>query len=287
MKKHYLFIYILVIFTKHAYSENKMLIGILPFKNSTSNNTNYSHTNQNVEEYRIAIQDAVTNSFLKSKRFNLVEREKMNQINSEKELQKSEDFIDGSVVEQSKSLGAQYVVIGNITEATVESKTTNVYMVGSVTTLTAKISFSIKVVDVATSQIIASGTFSETAKGKNAFSDALEKLGPEIENFIKENFKITATVVQIEEKNKKGEAFKVLIAAGSSTGLKKSDELKVFENTEVFVDGHPLTRKKYIGKIIVDEVEDENFSKCLVKEGGKEIVDKIANGVLKCEFISN
>ena len=258
----------------------------MPFKNPSSNSNSYYSKKGQDDEYTTAIQDAVTNAFLKSKRFSLVEREKMSQLKSEKELQKSEDFIDGSVVEQTKTLGAQYVVLGNISESSLTSKTTNVYMVGNVTVITAKISFSIKVVDVATGQIIASKNFTNSAKGKNAFNNTLEELNPIIESFIKENFKITVSLAEIEEKNKKGEAFKVLIAAGSSTGVKKNDEFKVFENTEMIIDGQTLIRKKNIGKIVVEDVEDENFSKCIVKEGGKNIADKIAAGKLKCELIT-
>ena len=286
MKKTTLLLCMCILIIGFTFGETKTLIGIMPFKNPSSSNNGYYSNKSQADENTVAIQDAVTNAFLKSKRFDLVEREKMSQLKSEKELQKSEDFIDGSVVEQTKTLGAQYVVMGNISESDVVSKTTNVYMVGNVTTLTAKIAFSIKIVDVATAQIIASSNFSKTAKGKNAFSDALELLNPEIEGFIKENFKVTVSIAEIEEKNKKGEAYKILIAAGSSTGVNKNDEFKVFENTEMVVDGKTLTRKKNIGKIIVDTVEDENFSKCTVKEGGKDIADKFAAGKLKCEFIT-
>lgn len=286
MKKIILSLLAIIQLYHFSFSDSKTLIGIMPFKNPSSTSNSYYSSKSKDDEYTIAIQDAVTNAFLKSKRFSLVEREKMNQLKSEKELQKSEDFIDGAVVEQTKTLGAQYVVVGNISESSVESKQNYVPYVGNVTTITAKITFSIKIVDVATAQIIASSNFTKSAKGKNAFNDALEALNPEIESFIKENFKITVSVAEIEEKNKKGEAVKILIAAGSSTGVNKNDEFKVFENTEMVVDGKTLTRKKSIGKIIVETVEDENFSRCIVKEGGKDIADKIAMGKLKCELIT-
>ncbi len=286
MKNKIALLYLLFFLIDSSFGQDKILIGIMPFKNPAVNNNSYYTKNTNDDEYTTSIQDVVTNAFLKSKRFSLVEREKMSQLKSEKELQKSEDFIDGSVVEQSKTLGAQYVVLGNISEASLTSKTINVYMVGNVTTITAKVSFSIKIVDVATAQIIASNNFTKSSKGKNGFNDALDELNPEIESFIKENFKIMVSIAEIEEKNKKGEAVKVLIAAGISTGVKKSDEYKVFENTEIIIDGKVLIRKKTIGKIIVNAVEDENFSKCIVKEGGKDIADKMATGKLKCELIT-
>ncbi|MBL0288501.1 MAG: hypothetical protein IPQ19_14160 [Bacteroidetes bacterium] len=53
------------------------------------------------------------NLFTKS-RFTVVDRTNLSALKSEKELQKSEDFIDGYVVDQGKSFGAKYVVTGDL-----------------------------------------------------------------------------------------------------------------------------------------------------------------------------
>ena len=59
-----------------------------------------------------SIQETVINAFVKTKRFNIVDRSKMDALKKEKELQKSEDFIDGSVIQQGISLGANYLISG-------------------------------------------------------------------------------------------------------------------------------------------------------------------------------
>lgn len=276
---------VLLTLSSYSFGQNKTLIGIVPFKSSSSGNDYYSRDN-NSSEYKTAIQDAVSDAFLKTKRFSLVEREKMEQLKSEKNLQKEEDFIDGTVIEQSKSLGAQFVVLGNVTKAKVEEKTTNmVYL--STKTKVAEVSFNIRIVDVATGEIVASNSFNKTAKGKNPFDEALSDIKPEIEKFIKDNFKITASIASVEEKNSNGDATKVLISGGSSTGVIEKNEFKVFEVSELVVDGKKLTRKKTIGKLIVTKVEDENFSICTITEGGAEIAKKIEAGAkIKCELIN-
>ncbi|HET9058092.1 MAG TPA: CsgG/HfaB family protein [Chitinophagaceae bacterium] len=277
---------LLLLLTVHCYcfGQNKTLIGIVPFKSSS--NDNYSYLSNSKNEYKTAIQDAVSDAFLRTKRFSLVEREKMDQLKSEKKLQKDEDFIDGQVIEQSKSLGAQYIVLGNISKANVGQKQTSMPYIGTTTSYVAEIAFSIRVVDVSTGEIIASNTFNKSSKGKNAFEDALKDIKPQIEAFIKDNFKIVVSIASIEEKNSYGDATKVLISGGSSTGVAVKNEFKVYEVSELVVDGKKLTRKKTIGKIVVVSVEDENFSICTVMEGGADITKKKDAGAkMKCELI--
>ena len=53
------------------------------------------------------------------------------------------------------------------------------------------------------------------------------------------------------------------------------------------VDGKKIPRKKEIGQIVVEKVEDENFSICNVTVGGAVIATKSEAGAnLKCEIIS-
>lgn len=279
---------ILTLLTFTGFSQTKTVVGIMPFKSASSNeNSNYyNRGKQNESTNIIAIQDAVAEAFLSAKRFTLVEREKMEQIKGEKKMQQSADYIDGQVVEQSKSMGASYIVTGNVSEAEFEEKQDN-YSYFNVMSRNAKISFSIRVIDVTTGEIMASEKFSADAKGKGAFDVALKIIKPNIEKFIKDNFKITASIAGIEAKNATNEATKVLISGGTAIGLKPTTTLKVFELTSLMVDGKKIPRKKEIGKIVVEKVEDENFSICNVLSGGGDITTKSEAGAnLKCEIIS-
>lgn len=267
-----------------ALSQSRTVIGIVPFKNSTSGNR-YSYGTKNQEI--TTVQDAVTEAFLRTKRFSLVEREKMDQVQREKRLQQNDDFIDGQVIEQSKSLGAQYIVTGNVTKAQVETSKMQAPIAGTITSRNAEVAFTLKVIDVTTGEIMATGTFSGDGKGKNSFEDAVEEVKPGIEKFIRENFKVSGAIASIEEKNAGGEAVRVLLACGSAMGMKPGYTFKVYEAKELTVEGKKLTRKVALGRIVVKTVEDENFSVCDVAEGGAAIAQKVeANAKVKCEIVN-
>lgn len=275
----------------NASGQSKTIIGIVPFQKPAEQKTGYysAYNNSDVttDDGVTAIEDAVTDAFMKTKRFVIVDREKMNQIHSEKELQKGEDFIDGSVIEQSKSLGAQYIVTGNVSKASSKTNQTSAPYAGTITTVKSEVAFNIKVIDISTGAIMASNSFSAKGRGKNAFENALDDVKPQIEQFIKDNFKVTMSVVSVDKKDENGQALKLLIAGGSSIGLQKETELKIYEATELTVDGKKMTRKVTVGRARITRVDDENFSVALITEGNDKITEKLANGSkLKCELIA-
>lgn len=274
---------LLLLLSVAAMGQGKTTIGIVPFKNSTSTRYHYNTKSKEIT----AIQDAVTEAFLATKRFSLVEREKMDQVQSEKQLQQNEDFIDGQVIDQSKSLGAQFIVTGNVSKAQEETSQMRAPIAGTITSRTADVAFSLKVIDVTTGEIVATTSFTSSGRGKNSFEDAVNKVKPDVAQFIRENFKITGSIASVEEKNAAGDAVKVLLACGSSIGMKPGYTFKVYEAKELTVDGKKLTRKVTLGRIIVNKVEDENFSVCDVTEGGAAIAQKLAaNAKVKCEIIN-
>ena len=74
--------------------DEKKVLGIAPFTGA------YDSSILN------SVEEVVSSSFGKTKRFNLVGRSQMSAIKKEKELQKTEDFIDNNYISQTKSLGA-------------------------------------------------------------------------------------------------------------------------------------------------------------------------------------
>ena len=89
MKKLFLFLMAHVVATGVSFGQGKIIIGIMPFKSSAEQGGNYNNRRQNQSQQTTAIEDAVTNVFVQTKRFSLVERQKMDQIKSEKNLQKN------------------------------------------------------------------------------------------------------------------------------------------------------------------------------------------------------
>lgn len=230
-----------------------------------------------------SIQETVSNAFVKTKRFNIVDRSKMDALKKEKSLQRSEDFIDGKVIAQGVSLGANFLISGHVISAQADQMTTS----EGKATYKAKLSISLKVIDVATGQVVASETIEPKSgssllgaigigesSSQSAISKAIKGIESKIDEFVGTNFPQSFSIAEIQEKDSKGNATKVLIAGGSAFGLKKGDKLKVVELTMIEVNGKKLQRKKEIGELKISKVEDDNFSTCSVSSGGLDINSK-------------
>jgi len=273
----------LMVLVTYSAIAQKQTIGVLPF----------SYVSGNVEGSSVyAIQEAVSNGFIKTKRFNIVDRTKMDALRQEKDLQSSEDFIDGSVVAQSKNMGAESLVSGMIVEARTTRNSSTLDDGTVVVNYTAKLDIQLKVIDVETGQIIASESIKPQSTGllgsvlglgqdtpEGALTKAIADIESEIDSFISRNFPLTVSIAEVNSKT-------VLIAAGSALGLEKKDKFQVVEITKMEVDGKILTRKKEIGQVIVKSVDDENFSTCTVKSGADAIAAKFGSQAeLKCVSI--
>ncbi len=294
-----LFILVFSLLCSRSLAEEKIVVGIVPFTGSVI-----------PDDLRAEIVNAVTQSFIETKRFIIVDRTKLDQVDKERNLQKTENFIDGKVVEQGKSLGAQYLITGIVNQYFNDGEM-------------CKMSFSINVVDVATSQILNTTTI-DTKKGGHAksaghagllaggllaashvpvvgmaalagagamnrrtnttsndggkikvFEKSLNDIAPQIEDFVEENFPASYPVVKIEKKNKKGHVVSVLIAGGKSTGLEEGQKLKIVRLTELEVSGKKVVRKQEIGLLTIEKVEDENFSICKVTDETEDIANNM------------
>lgn len=90
----------------------KTSIGVLPFTYTAGAAT---------DQDAIAISDAVTDGFVRTKRFSIVYRSKADKIFAGLDLQKSEEYVDGSIVEEGKILGAEFLIAGNVRSAIPEA----------------------------------------------------------------------------------------------------------------------------------------------------------------------
>lgn len=259
-------------------AQEKTGVGILPFT--------YVSAAANSQDVN-TIQETVTNAFVKTKRFNIVDRTKMDALKKEKDLQKSEDFIDGEVIQQGVALGATHLISGHVISAQSEEMRATDDKGNVTITYKAKLSISLKVIDVSTGQVIVSETIEPKAGssllgamgiGSNSPQAAIEKaikgIEGKVDDFVNKNFPQTFSIAEIQEKDKKGNATKILIAGGSAFGVSKGDKLKIYEMVEMDVNGKKIQRKKEIGEIKVTKVDDENFSTCSVSSGGLDIATK-------------
>jgi hypothetical protein len=274
--------------------ENKIKIGLMNFTGPS-----------NLKSYITILQDKVSACFTSKNRFTIVDRTKFEQISRERELQKSEEFIDGFIVEQGKSTGAKFIVSGSLSDISSTAKeyvrkNSNGQIIGYETKHQAQISFSLSILDVETgasksakSFTIATGTGNAGAAflsgmlggapGYNsqeaAVAEVYNRLQGHVLGWINAVFPVAMKILRIETTDKNGLPVTVTVKGGADTDLKKKSDLSVIIYEKIESDGQEFIKPKIIGQLVVQEVTGE-FSTCKIKEGEKEISENLKNGTL-------
>lgn len=171
--------------------------------------------------------------------------------------------------EEMKTLGARYLIQGQISSMTATRKKDDngkIYYKGSV-------SYTLKVVDPSDGTLKGTQTFTHEGltggrgdTSEEAILKTLDYVKLSMDDFVDEYFKIEGTIVQIEEvKNKKAKT--VYIDLGKTKGVLESQKFLVY--AEVDIAGE-ISRKE-IGQLNVKEVLSAGRSLCKVTKGGEEI----------------
>lgn len=96
-----------VLFTSTLSAQiNKNSIWVAPFTHDT--------LGRKYDQYMVDCRGAALRALLASGRFSVVDRDAIKELESERQLQKSESFIDGKVVEQGRAVGAEYILTGKM-----------------------------------------------------------------------------------------------------------------------------------------------------------------------------
>lgn len=210
------------------------------------------------------LQSFATGVFGEDSRFVLVERSALNLVAKERELQKSEDFIDGYVVSQGKNIGAEYLLTGD-------------YELNSIT-LTLSL-FSVAEQTTVAKEIIElqKPLFALGAPLRDPVVDGARRLSARV-------FPSLMTVVEATEV-KKDKVKALLIAGGLKRGVKRGQVLDIKTREEREADGVLQTYYRTVGQAEVEKVEDDNFSIVAVKEGNEAIKTLLDSGKkLYCTF---
>ena len=290
-------IFFLLLFSMNSYSQElsdgNYTVGILPVTSETYETQSY---NPNVHA-------SLSKVFVEKSRFTVVDRAKFDQIAKERNLQKQEDFLNGAVVEQGKSLGAQYLISGNINS--ISKRAGNIekskldYDVATKQFYTRKylvyvtqvdIVINVQIIDVSTGVVKSNKSFvstheTETSSEATAINNAVLGLEGYIRAWINDAFPVYMKIVRVESTNKKGFPDKVLIKGGKDVDLavsktflfNNSSELEVFTFETLNVDGKEYKRQVSVGKVRIEEVQGE-FSLCKVKNGAEEIQKRMNEG---------
>lgn len=236
---------------------DKVTVAIYPFTSSRS----YSY------EYASSVGNAVEAGFVRSGRFNVVERSKFRVLSDEDRFKEAQT---SQMVEQASRLGAKTVVTGHVIGYSKGQ------MLGPDRRPNGKeyvdLSISFKIIDVKTGKIEMSETL--TGRGVNqtgatAIQDAYNEIDRQarayVATYLPQRFAfMTVDVVKERKKDSYLESFKIW--GGSDNGLSEGDILQIFvlsklvnPNTNEIIE-----EKKLIAEATVVEINSGATATCKV-----------------------
>jgi len=299
MKKKLLITLFAIIICTISYSQEpqKFIIAIPGFYV-----TNGSNIDNNAAQ---AIQQRVIDVFVKNKKFTVVERNQLDQISKEVDLQKTETFMDGSnnVSDKIKSTGANYLLTGVISSVIYSEETKTKYKsepdyskekflgiqptkqvaVGTYPAYYCTIELNLKLIDLKTSQIVKSEVISSRNNGnqatdmegaanrENAYTSSVQNISGYATNFVKLAFPNVLQIAEITSKDRGGNAKDMLLVGDFVDYILEGQRLFVKLVVETEVAGRKLIRRKTIGEVKVQKIEDGGFITVRVRTGAEEI----------------
>lgn len=228
-----------------------------------------------------------------------LERKEWVKILQERGVQKTEEFLDGKIVTQSASLGAEYLLLldfqslqwseeTSISKGKKSRKIEAVFTIGAklVSVETGEVSYD-NLYSMKESQHIVQGSDNYAVVKSNYNSefkdDFIKAIRKKATQFIYEAFPPQITVFKSEEVKKK-KAKKVYCRTNAL--LQKNSRMEVYTE-EVFDlgDGDKEVISKVVGELIITEVVGKKVVLCKVKKGGGEIYKAMENKeTLKCRL---
>jgi hypothetical protein len=264
-RRYFLCFVVILSFTSiQTFSQKR--IGIYNVDGISSKARRYSTLSSQFSSVFGAVPSYCVDFFSNNPDFITIDRKNQYLINSEIELQKSENFMDGYVVGQGKSEGVDYILQSIFDVDT--------YML------------SIKVMDVKAQNVLCSA---QKELNKNFWG--IKDLNQQVNLMLLEiNAKCFAADIQfvkiLSSKGKKAKEF--LMAGGSDLRLKKGYEVEIFKIVDEKVGAKIIKRKAKVGSGVVLAVEDENFSIVEINEGNEEILTEVTNKVdLFCKILND
>jgi hypothetical protein len=252
--------------------KKKITIGIIDFKLPSRAEINKNgllaiygdQSDLNKVALRIeALQSIVSECYVKDNRFDLVDRRATEAISKERELQKTEDFMEGYVVGQGKSIGADYLLFGNY-----DLKTSRLVL---------------SLFSIEEGKIVAKES-DELKSGFFGNKDIVEPTQLIVQRLNGRVFPLLIPIVEVTEQSK-SKVKLMLIAGGLNRGLKEDMKLDIKIKDEIEVEGEKQTYFKTVGIAQVDKVEDANFTVVKVTENGDIVKQLLDSGKkLYCTF---
>ncbi len=204
-----------------------------------------------------AVPSKIINFFSNDEDFIIIDRQNLKLITEEQELQKSETFMDGYVVEQGKQEGADYICRS--------------YYNAKDHVLT------IRIYDVAAGEVL----YTEERELNSSWWRGVKELDKQVtvmlHSLSTKAFNKSFPVVRIT-KEKRGKVKELLIFAGYAQKVKLRYQMEIIVKVEEKIGKITKMRSIKIGEGEIAKIEDENFSTLKVTKGQTEVRDALRAG---------
>jgi len=212
-----------------------------------------------------AVPSKIINFFSSDPDFIIIDRQNYKLISDEQELQKSETFMDGYVVEQGKQEGADYICRS--------------YYNAKDHIL------AIRIYDVKAGKVLYTEEKKLSSSWWRGVTELDKQLTVMLHSLSKNAFDKSFPVVRVT-KEKKGKAKEILVLAGFSQKLKVHYKMEIIHKVEEKVGNISMMRSEKIGEGEVIKIEDENFSTLKVTDGQSQVGKALNAGEqLECRLI--
>lgn len=209
--------------------------------------------------------------------FDVYERNRLKYILDEQGLQQTGLVSENQAVDLGKLAGVQYIITGQVTQATLDQLSTPIPYLGLINQDVARVSFHVDMIDVATGQIINTktsfdGKKTSTSLGGMANNEGLLYKAADIavEGFmlaLNEKYPIIGKIVETASD------YEIYINLGSKAGMKRGQKLTVYsEDRPIMSDGQVIgVRRTKVGEVKILEVQPDM---CVCASGDFEKIKK-------------
>lgn len=203
------------------------------------------------------LQDAVMAALYADTRVQLVTHSEQESVAAERDLQRDEDFMEGYVVDQWAVQGVEYFLTGYVSVAEQKLNLTFLRASDQRPVIQEELSFN-------------AGLWSSAADRKALVLTGLQRMLTKL-------FPAEIPLVKVLS-GSKNKARTILIAGGTKQGFRRHQELAVKTMVVENNQGEIRSRATRIASIVIEEVESEHFSRCVIMSGGREIREALDNG---------
>ena len=239
----------------------------------------FEYANSVVPSYADAVRSSIIQGINQMNRLTLIDAAKESSLALEEERRDSEKAALDITARtgQMKTLGAEYIVTGNVTNVSATRRTDSEGKVS----YRGNIVYSVTVLKVEDGSVVGTKnyTHSDIATGSGtteelAINDTYRYCVNSMENFVQEFFPLKGAIVEMAEA--KGDKVKsCYISLGTSVGVLKGQTLDAFAVKTIA--GRTVETK--IGSLTISEVVAEDLSLCKVTTGAKEIMAASKDGM--------